>query len=277
MSNLISDGLDKLFKDEDAPPIHLLAVFVMLVISAIALYPDILATMQIFNPAEYRMYHDITNSISSAMLFLVSIYLTGYNIIIINRAMKDEKTVLPEIDGAPYKVFVDFFPAQAFWIILYALLYALVAAAVYFALKVNLVYASIPVALVFMFFLPFASFILATYAESFSKKGLFNPFIVFKFLKPAFAKPLLKLALQFSPIWVIVTAFSLLTYQFNVPTKIMPDATITENFFYHKLFAMNTLSAYLEIVATFLWSYCIGRMFGQLHGYQKANTFGSIN
>jgi hypothetical protein len=261
MSSLILDGLDKIFKDEDAPPIHMLAIFVLFVISAIALYPDLLMTMNSFDYSDYRMYHDITNSISSAMLFLVSIYVTGYNIVVINRTLRGENTILPEIDVLPYKVFINFLPLQFFWFILYAIAYLAVAALVFFTLKTQLIYASIPVALAFILIMPFTSFILAAYARNFDKKGLFDIRILFRFINKKAAKKLLVLILQFAPIWIIVTIFTVLTYQFNIPVKTQVNVTMVEEHFYQKLFVMNAISAYMEIVATFLWSYCIARVF----------------
>ncbi len=263
MSNLVLEGMDRLFKDEDAPPIHMLSIFVLFFVSALALYPDVMVTLDYFDFADYRMYHEIAGSVSSALLFLVSIYITGYNILVINRTIKNEDTILPEIDGQPYRAFLGFFPLQFFWFVLYAIAFLAVAAAVYFTLNTQLIFASVPVALVFMILLPFTSFILAAYARNLDAKGLFDVRVLFKFINKKAAKKIFAVVLQFAPIWILVAIFTYLTYQFNIPVKTQTNVTMVEKFFYQKLLVMNAMSAYMEVVATFLWSYCIAKVFQQ--------------
>ncbi|MDR1167461.1 MAG: hypothetical protein LBK53_01040 [Heliobacteriaceae bacterium] len=259
MSNYISEGLDKIFKDEYAPPIHSLTLVILCAIIAVSLYPEMLVKMDMFQYQDYKTYHDVTNTISSVALILFNIYIAGYNLIIINRSLKNEATILPDIDNAPYKVFFNYFPAQVYWFIYYAIIPCALCAGIFYLRNTFYVYTAIPVALLFLLFVPFLSFIPVCYAKNFDKKGLFDIRLPFRFIK--MKKELYKLIIQFAPLWFLAAIFVFLTYYTNLPSKMQSNVTIVEDFFYQKLFVMDVLSAYLEIILTFLWSYCIARVF----------------
>jgi hypothetical protein len=167
---------------------------------------------------------------------------------------------MPEIDGLPYKVFMNFLPLQLVWFVMYALVYIVIATLVAISFNTPFIYATTPIALVFLALLPFTSFILVAYAKNFDKRGLFSPKKPFEFMKAPITKKLYKLIAQFAPIWLFVTAFTVVTYYFNIPVKTQSNVTMVEEYFYQKLFVVNAVSAYMEIVMTFLWSYCVSRV-----------------
>ena len=258
----IKDGLNKLYKDEDAPPIHFLALFVLSVTFAISLYPEMLLTLKLFDHSQYDHYHNVTTGISSAMLFLFGLYIMGYNLGIMNNAFsRNKNTVLPEIDGKPMRTIINALPLYLTWWGYYFVVVCIIAAIAYFWRSPHSLFVLSPIVLAFMFILPFVSFVFVQYAKKQDKTGLYGILTVFKYIKPANVKTFFKFLLKFSPLWILVIAFSFITYFVNLPVALQINVTMIPDFFYSKLFLVNTFSAYLDIMLGFLWSYCVTKIF----------------
>ncbi|MDR1167460.1 MAG: hypothetical protein LBK53_01035 [Heliobacteriaceae bacterium] len=168
----IIEAVKKIYKSPNALKVHLAFLALAVISTGISLASDSKSVPLIFT------------AIAVALVILV--YMGCYNIQLMHNSF-DENFTLPDFNLSLFKVAGGVFRLALVWFIYDIFLGIFLVLSIAFTIGTINFNAAIPLAIVCFLYLSFQQFVMVAYAKNFDKKGLWNIFLPFKFMRGLFA------------------------------------------------------------------------------------------
>ncbi len=242
--DVVIDGFKKVFTGKNAVIKHIWIFLITAIISFVSVYFQLLA--ETAEKAEKLPDFPLkTFLIALTVMIVIGIYLGGYNFQFMHNAFNSESdSVLPEFTGKPFNIFWKAFPLMLVWT-----LYIIAATALCFSL-----FFAGPVFITIGFILfiglllvsAFIQFVYVGYAKCYSREGLYNIALPFKYIKLTFG-PFALMALLFIPIYSVAMSPSFFLGMLMGLSGIKDINTI--------MYAGGILGGYLGFIVQLVWYY----------------------
>ncbi len=242
---LINDGFKKVFSGEHAWLTHISLFAICGICSVI--------TTIFQETAKTKMTPDFGLALFGAILvFILYLYLTGYNVAFMHKSFYDEETGLPDIDEKPLIVFSKVLPLLITWIFYFI-------AAILLSAFVKILI--IPVIILLLIISPFVSFVFVAFSKEYSAKGLFNIALPFKYFVPTLSSIVIQ-GLCFIPLWILAIIPAVLVVMLLNIAGVKTNSGIPAYF-------VAMIGAYISFIIQMLWNYSLVQIFRDKLEYKQ--------
>lgn len=242
--DLVIDGFKKVFTGKNIFIKHIIIFLITAIISFISVYFQLIAETA-EKTDKLPDFPLKTFIIAFIVMIAVGVYLSGYNFQFMHNAFTPESNdVLPEFSGKPFIIFGKAFPLMLVWT-LYIIAALAFCISLFFGGPLFIVLGII-LFIAIILISTFVQFIYTGFAKYFSREGLYNIALPFKYIKLTF-EPFALMALLFIPIYSAAMAPSFFLGMFMGLSGIKDVNMI--------MYAGGILGGYLGFIVQLVWYY----------------------